>query len=102
MTDKINFMEKITVSAPGKLHVLGEHVVVYGKPAIIAAVDKRCVVTITEREDEKIVIKINPPPSPSHGGEISFPSPPAEGTKGWVLRVETSQQNILHKTQQAQ
>lgn len=36
----------ITVSAPGKLHLLGEHSVVYGKPAILAAVNKRCTVTL--------------------------------------------------------
>lgn len=31
----------IKVSAPGKVHLIGEHAVVYGKPAIIAAVGKR-------------------------------------------------------------
>lgn len=37
---------QITVSAPGKIHLLGEHVVVYGKPALIAAVDRRLYATI--------------------------------------------------------
>src|SRR3989304_191754 len=36
----------IKVSAPGKIHLLGEHSVVYGKPAIIAAIDLRLTVTI--------------------------------------------------------
>lgn len=49
-------MKKIKVSAPGKLHLLGEHVVVYGKPAIITAVGKRCFVEITPRKDKKIEI----------------------------------------------
>lgn len=49
-------MKKIIVSAPGKLHLLGEHVVVYGKPAIITAVNKRCLVTIVPRKDKKIEI----------------------------------------------
>lgn len=49
-------MKEIKVSAPGKLHLLGEHVVVYGKPAILAAVDKRCFVEITSRKDKKIEI----------------------------------------------
>lgn len=49
-------MKPIRVSAPGKLHLLGEHVVVYGKPAIITAVNKRCFVEITPRKDKKIEI----------------------------------------------
>lgn len=36
----------LTVSVPGKLHLLGEHVVVYGKPALLAAVDKRIYISI--------------------------------------------------------
>lgn len=44
-------MKKIHVSAPGKLHLLGEHVVVYGKPAIITAVSKRCFVEINVRKN---------------------------------------------------
>jgi len=34
-------MNKITVSAPGKLMLLGEHAVVYGHPCIVTAVDQR-------------------------------------------------------------
>jgi len=49
-------MKRILTSAPGKLHLLGEHTVVHNKPAIIAAVDKRCFVEITPRTDK--VIKI--------------------------------------------
>lgn len=36
----------ITVSAPGKIHLLGEHTVVYGKPALLAAINKRLYVRI--------------------------------------------------------
>lgn len=39
-------MNKITYSAPGKVHLLGEHVVVYGKPALLAAVDLRVRVSV--------------------------------------------------------
>jgi mevalonate kinase len=39
-------MNKVTVSAPGKIHLMGEHVVVYGKPALLSAVNKRTFVTI--------------------------------------------------------
>ena len=36
----------IKVSAPGKVHLLGEHVVVYGKPAILATINLRVTVTL--------------------------------------------------------
>lgn len=53
-------MKSIRVSAPGKLHLLGEYAVVYSKPAIIAAVDKRCFVEITPRKDRTIdIVSIN-------------------------------------------
>src|SRR5690348_13142194 len=46
----------ITVSAPGKIHLMGEHAVVYGKPALLATIDKRCFVELTKRDDKKIVL----------------------------------------------
>ena len=49
----------VTASAPGKTILFGEHAVVYGKPAIAAAVDKRAYVTIQEREDKQTHVKIN-------------------------------------------
>lgn len=49
-------MKNIKVSAPGKIHLLGEHTVVYGKPALLAAIDKRCFVELTKRNDKKIAI----------------------------------------------
>lgn len=44
----------ITYSAPSKIHLLGEHSVVYGKPAILTSVDLRIKVTISE--DSKPII----------------------------------------------
>ncbi len=44
-----------TASAPGKVHLIGEHAVVYGEPAIIAAIDKRCYVNATKNAD--LIIK---------------------------------------------
>lgn len=38
----------IKVSAPCKIHLLGEHAVVYGKPAILTTVDIRMTVTISK------------------------------------------------------
>ncbi len=37
---------KVTVSAPGKLMLFGEHAVVYGYPCVVTAVDQRMFVTI--------------------------------------------------------
>lgn len=41
-------MKGIIVSAPGKLHLIGEHSVVYGYPALIVAVDRRCFVSLKD------------------------------------------------------
>ncbi len=46
----------IIVSAPGKIHLLGEHTVVYGRPALLAAIDKRLYVRIQNNKKEKIII----------------------------------------------
>lgn len=55
----------ITISAPGKIHLLGEHVVVYGKPALLSAIDKRLYVKVQsakrKAKSDKEVIKINTP-----------------------------------------
>jgi len=40
-------MNRVTSSAPGKLIIMGEHAVVYGKPAIALAIDKRIRCTLT-------------------------------------------------------
>jgi mevalonate kinase len=52
----------IMVSAPGKIHLMGEHSVVYGKPALLATIDKRCFVELTKRDDKKIILIANNTP----------------------------------------
>ncbi len=49
----------IKASAPGKLILFGEHIVVYGEPAIATAIDKRAYATATELEERKIVVISN-------------------------------------------
>lgn len=44
-------MKKIKVSAPGKVHLIGEHAVVYGEPGIIAAIGNRTYVDISPAKD---------------------------------------------------
>lgn len=46
----------IKVSAPAKIILSGEHSVVYGQPALLTAIDKRCFVSLKPRDDELIKI----------------------------------------------
>ncbi len=45
-------MRSITVSVPGKIHLSGEHAVVYGKPAVLATVSKRLHVSLTTQNQD--------------------------------------------------
>jgi len=48
-------MKKITVSVPGKVHLMGEHAVVYGKPALLAAINLRLAVSVEDSNKFEIV-----------------------------------------------
>ncbi len=46
----------VEASAPGKMILFGEHSVVYGKPAVVLAIDRRAKVNAEKRNDKKIFI----------------------------------------------
>ena len=50
----------ITVSAPGKIHLMGEHAVVYGKPALLSAINKRLSVTVSSSTTGLVLKSIEP------------------------------------------
>lgn len=49
-------MKKITVSAPGKLMLFGEHAVVYNRPCLVTAVDQRMKVTVEVLESPDFIL----------------------------------------------
>ena len=50
---------QVIASAPGKAILFGEHAVIYGKPAIAVAIDKKARVKIRERMDSKTHIEVH-------------------------------------------
>ena len=47
---------KVTMSAPGKIALFGEHAVVYGQPALVSAIGQRVHVSVGARSDSLIKI----------------------------------------------
>lgn len=52
-------MKQVTVSAPGKLMLLGEHAVLYGRPCIVTAINQR--ITVTASLDAKPLFTLSAP-----------------------------------------
>jgi mevalonate kinase len=43
---------KVTVTAPGKLMLLGEHAAVYGRPCLVTAINQRISITASRKKDK--------------------------------------------------
>lgn len=50
-------MRSVVVSAPGKLMLLGEHAVVYDRPCIVTAIDRRMKVRLSVIKDEVLEVE---------------------------------------------
>ena len=72
----------LTVSAPGKVILFGEHAVVYGEPALVGAIERRVRVSIREL-DEKVVRVL----SDRGGGSFTFEELHEGGALRYVKRA---------------
>ncbi|WP_370005037.1 mevalonate kinase [Methanothermobacter sp. KEPCO 2] len=68
---------KSRASAPAKAILFGEHAVVYGKPAIAAAIDRRVTVTLGDSSENRVTI-------PSLGVDFRSESSPRGGILDYV------------------
>jgi mevalonate kinase len=59
----------LTVSAPGKLILMGEHAVVYGRPALVAAIDLRLTVRLSHGQPSSVVLDL---PALSHSEHLTW------------------------------
>ncbi|HXU46638.1 MAG TPA: hypothetical protein VN783_14015 [Thermoanaerobaculia bacterium] len=62
-------MRAVRVSVPGKLILIGEHAVVYSRPALAAAIDRRLLVEIRPRERPGVSLRL---PGIEHAEETTW------------------------------
>lgn len=86
-------MKKVTVSAPGKLMLFGEHAVVYGHPCIVTAVDQRMFLTAEKNEAEEFVLNA------SDVDVLNYSKPVNEIGKGEIPKgakfIEIALKNVI-------
>ena len=88
-------MEKITVSAPGKLMLLGEHAVLYGEPCIVTAVGQRMRATVEIINEQ--VVRLDAPNVDVHGHEKPFNELGSADTPKGARFVEVAVRNFIEK-----
>jgi len=49
--------KQVKASAPGSVMLMGEHAVLRGKPALVAAVNERVTVAVLQRDDDRVLIE---------------------------------------------
>ncbi|TKX59381.1 mevalonate kinase [Halorubrum sp. SS7] len=80
--------------APGKVYLFGEHAVVYGEPAVPAAIERRAAVTAEPREDDHVRVEaedlsldgftVEYSGETSDRPDVDVPTPLVEAAMGYV------------------
>src|SRR3990167_10292156 len=91
---------KVTVSAPGKLMLFGEHAVVYGYPCIVTAVDQR--LTVVVKKNGKNLFRFDAPDLEVMGYSENIDRLGGDGLQKEVRFIETLYKNFLDKYPQEQ
>ncbi len=74
-------MRPVRVSVPGKLILIGEHAVVYGRPALAAAIDRRLSVTLLPSEESAVTLSL---PGISHAEQTSWTAIAEHGERAFA------------------
>lgn len=83
-------MQQILVSAPGKIHLSGEHSVVYGEPALLAAINKRLFISLKQGKNNLLKIRSEIPIGAGLGSSAAL----AVALTSAVILAETKRFNL--------